>query len=237
MPARPPGFRVALYYAPSPHDTLAIAGAAWLGRDAETGARVAQPAIPGIDSVTAEARIYGFHATLKPPMRLTTDWATFLGDVESLATRLAPFDLPPLRVAELGGFLAVVEAGPSPALRALADAAVEGVDRHRLPPDTAELAKRRRIPLSVTEDAMLQRWGYPYVFDTWRFHMTLSRRLTDEELAVFHPAAAAHFAGALAAPRRVTELCVFTQAASADGPAPFLIAERFPLRDGRPPSP
>ena len=70
------------------------------------------------------------------------------------------------------------ETEPSAALQALADACVEQLDRFRAPPSDAELARRRRASLTPRQDAMLVRWGYPYVFDTWFFHMTLTRRLT-----------------------------------------------------------
>ena len=71
------------------------------------------------------------------------------------------------------------------------------------------------------------RWGYPYVFATWFFHMTLTRRLTAEERAIYLPAAQAHFAAALGRTRVVSDLCLFTQ--TGDG-APFMLAERIPLR-------
>lgn len=218
--------RVALYYAPELSDPLWQAGCSWLGRDPETAVALPQPALPGIAEVTADARLYGFHATLKPPMRLATGWAPFLAGVEALAGRLAPFALPRLHVADLSGFLAVRETEPCPALHALADACVEAVDRHRLPPDEAELARRRKTGLSPVQEAMLVRWGYPGVFAAWRFHMTLTRRLTDEERPAWQRAAEAHLAPALDHPRRVEQLCVFTQAASGQ---PFRIAQRLPL--------
>ena len=56
--------RVGLYYAPLPDDPLFAASCAWLGRDPFLGCPVAQPALPGIEEVTADARGYGFHATL-----------------------------------------------------------------------------------------------------------------------------------------------------------------------------
>jgi len=74
---------------------------------------------------------------------------------------------------------------------------------------------------------MLTRWGYPYVFGTWFFHMTLTRRLTVEERAHFQPEAEAYFVRALSVPRRVADICLFVQAAPE---APFVIAERLPLR-------
>jgi hypothetical protein len=56
--------------------------------------------------------------------------------------------------------------------------------------------------------------------------MTLTRRQTAEERAVIRPAAEAWFAEALGRPRRVTSVCLFTQAA--DG-APFVVAQRVAL--------
>jgi hypothetical protein len=109
----------------------------------------------------------------------------------------------------------------------LADACVVRLDRFRAPPTDAELARRRRAALTPRQDALLAMYGYPYVLDTWFFHMTLTRRLTAEEHLVWRPRAEAYFAGALARPRRVTDICVFTQS----GPgAPFVIAERVALR-------
>ena len=84
---------------------------------------------------------------------------------------------------DVHGFLALRETVPCPPLQALADACVEQLDPFRAPPSEAELARRRRANLTPQQDAMLVRWGYPYVFDTWFFHMTLTRRLTAEEKA------------------------------------------------------
>ncbi len=65
------------------------------------------------------------------------------------------------------------------------------------------------------------------MFGTWFFHMTLTRRLSDAEKAIVLPAAEAWFAPALAIPRRVEDICLFTQATPA---AAFTLAERIKLR-------
>ena len=101
------------------------------------------------------------------------------------------------------------------------------MDHLRAPPSEAETARRRKASLSARQLEMLERWGYPYVFDTWFFHMTLSKRLTAEEHAVVMPRARAYFAETLQAPRMVREICLFTQAAPG---ADFLLAERIPFR-------
>ncbi|RAI60278.1 DUF1045 domain-containing protein [Roseicella frigidaeris] len=220
--------RLALYWAPDPADPLHARGSAWLGRDAETGAALAQPALPDLDiaALTADARGYGLHATLKPPFRLRGRWEEALDAARALAARLAPFDLPPLAVQDLDGFLALRETAPCPGLRALADACVEALDPWRAPPEEAELARRRRAGLSPRQEALLARWGYPYVFEEWRFHVTLTRRLSPAETSVALPAVTAFLGDAPARPRRVEAIGLFTQAAPG---APFLIAQRLPL--------
>ncbi len=224
-----PDARVAIYYAPQPDDVLFAAGAAWLGRDPASNADIRQPDIPRIAEVTAEPRLYGFHATLKPPMRLATgcDWGDVVAAATELAGEIAPFDLPPLAVQDLFGFLALRETAPSAPLQALADACVERLDAFRAPPSQAELERRRRSNLTVRQNEMLLRWGYPYVFDTWFFHMTLTRRLAPGEKAMFMPLAESYFANAIDTPRRVSDICLFVQGSPG---APFVIRERLPLR-------
>jgi hypothetical protein len=225
--------RVAIYWAPELDDPLHSAGSAWLGRDAETNAKVVQPALPGIAGLTADPRGYGLHATLRPPFRPATSYQAVIADLASLVTRIAPFDLPPLAVRDLDGFLALTETAPCPALASLAEAILRGTDRHRSAPDADELARRRRAGLSDRQEALLARWGYPYVMEEWRFHVTLTRRLSADEHALVRPAAEAHFACIAGQKRRVEAVRVFTQAAPG---APFLIAERFALSGpARPP--
>ncbi len=218
--------RAALYWTPNPDDPLLRAGNSWLGRDAELGTAILQPPVAGLQEATAAPRLYGFHATLRPPMRLATGWEEFIGAADVIAQATAPFALPRLEVADLDGFLALRETQPCPALHAFADACVRGTDAHRLRPDAAELARRRKSSLTPRQDEMLLRWGYPHVLQEWRFHMTLSRRLTAPDMALMRPAAEAHFAAALAHRRLLDTVAVFTQS----GDRAFLLAERIALR-------
>jgi hypothetical protein len=220
--------RAAIYWAPRIDDPLHRLGSQWLGRDTETGATLPQPPLPGLDiaEITSDARGYGLHATVKPPFRLATSWAALRQDAMALALRTRPFALPPLQVAEHHGFLALLETERSPELQAFADACVAGLDAHRAPPTEAEIARRRPERMTARQRENLHRWGYHYVFEEWWFHVTLSRRLNEAEMQVVRPAVTAFLGEAPALPRRVTELCLFTQA----GPgAPFLLAERLPL--------
>lgn len=224
-----PEARVAIYYAPLTTDPLFSASSHWLGRDPVSGATMPQPDLPDIAEITAEPCSYGFHATLKPPMRLAVghDWPALVKATAALAERIAPFALPALAVSDVHGFLALREVEPCPSLQALADACVEQLDAFRAPPTEAELARRRRSRLTPEQDLMLERWGYPYVFSTWFFHMTLTRRLTADEKAVYQPAAERYFAEVAGCPRTVSDICLFTQSSLG---APFVIAERLKLR-------
>ncbi len=223
-----PDFRVALYYCPREDDPLFAAGTAWLGRDPSRDAPVPRPEISGIDEVTAEPRLYGFHATLKPPMRLANGcgWDELVAATREMACHIAPFDLPKLTVMDLDGFLALRETAFCAPLQALADACVEKLDRFRASPPEAELARRRRARLSAAQEAMLVRFGYPYVLETWFFHMTLTRRLSAAEHAKWRPEVERFFAASTRTARPVMDICLFTQS----GPgAPFAIAERIAL--------
>lgn len=224
-----PESRVAIYYAPQSDDPLFAKAAAWLGRDPESDAPAPQPDLPDIAEATAEPRLYGFHATLKPPFRLAEgrQWFDVLEAAAELANRTAPFALPTLAVSDVFGFLALRETMHCPPLQALADACVAHLDPFRAPPSEADLARRRRARLTPQQDAMLVRWGYPYVFETWFFHMTLTRRLNAEEKALYQPAVEQYLAPALALPRQVADICLFLQP---EAGAPFVIAERLKLR-------
>ncbi len=212
-PAAP--FRIAIYYAPAAGDPLALAAASWFA------------AAPR-QAITAEPRQYGFHATLKPPFRLRDGygWADVLAAAGDLARGIPPFPLPRLAVAAPHGFLALCETAPSASLQALADAAVAEPDHLRALPTAAEIARRQPQRLGAAERRMLDRWGYPYCFATWFFHMTLSQRLDAAGHAHWRAEAETHFAPALATPRRVDAIALFVQPAPG---AAFTEAARIPL--------
>jgi hypothetical protein len=222
----PPRPRYAIYWAPAEASGLWRAGAAWLGRDPSGQAPGAPPDLPG--DVTRDPAVYGFHATLKPPMRLAdgVSRAALLTAARRVAASVPPFPLPPLAVTVLDGFLCLRETRESAALQACCDAFVAGLDELRAPPPPAELARRRAAGLSGAQEANLTRWGYPHVFATWFFHMTLSRRLSGEEVAIYRPLAEAWFAQALGEPLMVRDICIFTQAAPGAG---FTLEDRLAL--------
>lgn len=174
--------RLAIYYLPPP-GPLADLGNAWLGWDARAGVAVARPDC-GLDlaALTAAPHRYGFHATLKAPFRLAADrmQAEVAAALHDHAARLAPVLLPEgLALRAEHGFLALMPPAPVPELTALAAGLVRGLDGFRAPLTTAERARRRPETLSPRQRAQLDRWGYPWIFADFRFHMTLTGPLAD----------------------------------------------------------
>src|SRR5690606_15765227 len=105
--------RFALYYAPSINTSLWERASAWLGRDPATEASF-EGAIAGIERAqllnrTQSAHRYGFHATLKPPMRLAEgrEPEALRAALARFAETAAPVAIGRLQVAELDGFLAL----------------------------------------------------------------------------------------------------------------------------------
>lgn len=206
--------RYAVYVAPVP-GPLADFTAEWLGWDPETGSAPDHSALPGLPApmseLTATPRKYGFHGTIKPPFRLaeSSDIFGLHDDMTTLAQRLAPAQLPGLKIARLGHFLALVPDGGAGTLPDLAAAVVEGLDHHRAALTEADIARRNPDRLNDAQRALLMRWGYPYVMEQFRFHMTLTGRLKPEVLdataAVLEPV----LSPLLPRPMQIDSLCLF----------------------------
>ncbi len=229
--------RYALYYAPRSEDGLAETASQWLGRNAESGQARTQRPVPGIGAerlaaITAEPRLYGFHGTLKAPIVLADEVTErdFVDAVGAFAAKASSVAVPALELAEISGFLAIVPAARCPDLQDLADRCVVEFDEFRRPADDAELARRRAAPLTPRQDELLLRWGYPYVLEQWRFHLTLTGRLPDEERAAVMTILGQRFAGVIERPLQVNDLCIFRQPAPG---RPFTVLARFRLGGGR----
>lgn len=185
--------RFAIYYLP-PEGALADFGAGWLGWDCVAGRDSIPPHVPGLDDVTMTPRKYGFHGTLKPPFRLAdgTDAAGLRQAVAQMAQVCPAAQSDALTLTALGRFLALTPVGDTSGIARVAATCVEALDVFRAPPDEAELERRRKARLSDRQEALLQRWGYPYVMEEFRFHMTLTGRLSVEEIDHWSDIARAH---------------------------------------------
>jgi hypothetical protein len=107
----------------------------------------------------------------------------------------------------------------------LAAECVARFDRFRLP-STCDERARRANGLSAKQQMLLERWGYPYVMDEWRFHMTLTDKLDESDTATLSAALRAWFDEALRERVRVSDLCVFVEPCAG---AEMRLAARFPM--------
>lgn len=205
--------RHALYFLPEEDSALDRLGRVWRAH------------LP--EHLTTEARVYGFHATLKAPFRLKEDRdeTQLIEALTSFAANRPILVEPPPVLALLNDFYALRPSLASAALQDLAVACVRDFDGFRAPLTETELAKRRQAPLTPRQNELLERWGYPYVFDEYRFHMTLSGRLDDGDKAEI---------GALLAPltadARGEELTIASVSlVRQDDGGPFRLVRRFAL--------
>lgn len=175
--------RYAIYFAAEPGSALDRFGAALLGYDAHRGIDVAFPTGMGLPAdwreMTEDPRKYGFHATMKPPMALATGKTERELIAACSGFAGTPRAIPTIRpvIDSIDGFVAVVPDAPCSDLENLAADCVRAFDPFRAPLTERDRARRNPAKLTRRQCDYLDRWGYPYVFDEFRFHMTLTGRL------------------------------------------------------------
>lgn len=224
--------RYAIYYTPDHNHPLTALAAAWLGRDAFTGARLARPDMAeladlDLDALTADPRLYGFHATLKAPFTLAAhkSESDLLAAADMFAKAQHAFTAT-IAPAALGAFIAFRPLSGAAALQDLHGACVRAFEAFRSPLSEADIARRRKAELTPEQDALLLAWGYPYVFEHFRFHMTLTGRISDADLRTrVLTALQAHFS-AVSGVHIFDGVAIFKQA---NRSTPFEVVQRFPF--------
>lgn len=224
--------RFAIYYAPDINDALWDRATIWLGRD-PARLTALEGMVAGIDrarllNLTQSAGRYGFHATIKPPMALAEgqDEAQLRAAIADFAASAAPVALGRLRVADLDGFLALVPQADNPALQDFAARVVTHFEPFRAPLDPASRNARAARGLSERQLELLDAYGYPYVFEQFRFHMTLTDRLGPEDRAELMAAAEIWFGPVLDTPVTLDRLALYHEPESG---TPFRHIGEFPL--------
>lgn len=215
--------RAAIYFTPPRDAALTRLATGWLGRDAFSRESAAAPG-----ELVAEPARYGFHATMKPPFRLSQGRT-----LEELDAALAAFcsNTTPVRIARLalrriGRFFALVPETQADDLSALAGETVRRFEPFRAPLSEAEIARRAPERLTERQRAHLATWGYPYVFEEFRFHLTLTGPVADEDASAVEARLAERFAPVLGRPLAIDRLALFVE----DAPgAPFRVHALHPF--------
>jgi putative phosphonate metabolism protein len=225
--------RYAIYFTPPAGDPLSKVAANWLGRNAFSGQAVKPPAIRSFEPeevarLTEEPRRYGFHATLKAPFRLHEDFTErdLLSALMHFASSVAPVTIPRLHVTPIGPFFALTPEEPLPELDQLANDTVVALDKFRAPMTEKERAKRKPESLTNSQLRNLDRWGYPYVFDDFRFHMTLTGRVEEKDRLRVARMLDAFFEPVLSEPVEINNLALFVEP---EPGAPFEVHSLHPL--------
>jgi putative phosphonate metabolism protein len=179
--------RYAIYFVPAPGSALDRFGAHLLGYDAFSGEKQPFPdgieqGVPDWRELTHDPRKYGFHATLKAPLSLADGKteAELLAACETFSNIARPIPIIKPVVNSISEFIAVVPANRSATLDQLAADCVREFDSFRAPLTSEDLARRNPYLLTPSQREHLDRWGYPYVMEDFRFHMTLTGRLKAE---------------------------------------------------------
>lgn len=183
--------RFGIYFTPRP-GAFSEAGSTWLGWDLNQGKTVNG----SVDEITTRPRKYGFHGTIKPPFKLSPGKheKDLKSDIADLSATLAPVLLEGLTLSRIGSFLALTPVGDIRELGQLAARVVQDLDHFRAPPSADEIARRQRANLTPLQEENLHNWGYPYVMDAFKFHMTLTGPLPRTLIGKVTADANAHFA-------------------------------------------
>ncbi len=229
--------RYAIYFTPAKDDPLTQAASLWLGRDAYEGRDLAVPTDTGLAedewrTITADPRRYAFHATLKAPFALADgkNEAGLIAAVDAFAETADAFDVPELVVAGLGPFFALVPGAPDATLQEFAGSIVEHFEPFRAPLSESDIARRKPEKLSEPQRNHLYRYGYPYVMEEFRFHMTLTGPVAEDRRHAIHTLLTERFAAFTGKPRRIDALTVFVEPQRG---APFSVLHRVPLKENQ----
>ena len=224
--------RYAIYYAPDAASPFWHRASAWLGRDAASGVELIQPDLAGLTPPdfarhTADPRHYGFHATLKAPFSLAegSSEAVLTQALADFAAARAPFETD-LSPQALGSFLAMRPLAPCPHIQSLHEDAIRAFEPFRAPLSDKDMTRRRASDLTEELDELLSLWGYPYVFGHFRFHMTLTGSIADEDLRQALLRAAGDYFALDTGPHRFASVSLFRQV---DRDSPFTIVCSCPF--------
>ncbi|MGQ4273562.1 DUF1045 domain-containing protein [Terrihabitans sp. B22-R8] len=226
--------RYAIYFAPERDTKLWAFGCRVLGRDPETGEDFPLSPPEGVTGedwrdFTASARRYGFHATLKAPFSLAEGCSE--ADLERAMSRFgrehAAFEVSALTARAHGDYVALLLSEADARVQALGAACVSAFDDFRAPMRPDERAKRLKGNPSQSERQNLDRWGYPYVFGAFVFHMTLAGPLPKEKAGAVLDGLAADYGSSVGnEPVRFASLSLYREP---EAGSPFRLVSRHRL--------
>ena len=179
--------RYAVYFSPDADSELGQFGQAVFSRspNSQRGSNASSTFLNEArwQKLTEKPAHYGFHATLKAPFELMSGQSldALTTEVINLAKSSVPIELTSLYPRSFGGFMALNLATEIEPLSRFAFKCVESFEPFRRALSEADVIRRKQHNLSDRQEVLLQKYGYPHVADEFRFHLTLTGRLTDED--------------------------------------------------------
>jgi putative phosphonate metabolism protein len=225
--------RYAIYFAPPADDRLSQTASRWLGRDAFLDGALAWPEMMALAreeqrALTAEPRRYGFHGTLKAPFALAAgrSEAELIAAFDEFAAEIEAFEVPEITLHQIGPFFALVPSAPSAPLQSLAEQAVRRFEPFRAPLSEADISRRNPEKLTLRQRDYLTAWGYPYVFEEFQFHLTLTGPVPGEMRAAMRETLEAAFDAFIGQPLTISTVALFVEPQRG---APFTVHSLLPL--------
>ncbi len=134
--------------------------------------------------------------------------------------------IPELTLSQLGAFFALTPGEDSTGVDELAAKIVRDFESFRAPLSPEDFARRNPDRLTERKRANLERWGYPSVFEDFRFHMTLTGQVPPAEQEQVRAMLALRFANFTGRPRLISHLALFVEP---ERGAPFTVMKMEPL--------
>lgn len=179
--------RVAIYFLPKKNSSLENFGKNLLGRDINKKKKISLTRrqkyfinrgftyFDELKDYCEQPAKYGFHATLKAPFRLKRNVKTkdFYDVISHIAAQHSRFKIKGLKIVYSKKFTFITSRKPNKLLINLENDLVKHLDTFRAELNKTEIKKRIPDSLTFKQNKYLKEWGYPFVFDQFKFHMTL----------------------------------------------------------------
>lgn len=185
--------RYAIYYVPHYETELAEFGKTWFGYDlseGDTDRNLYGLSADLVREVTRQPARYGLHATLKAPFNLDEGCSLeqLLQKTEQFCKKRKKFSLGNLKIGWHGNTMVLVEGQHDHRINQFASRCVLDFEDFRAPLTVKERTRRLEQNLNLHQRLMLEELGYPYVLSEFRFHITLTKNMTEDEKVQVVPA-------------------------------------------------
>ena len=179
--------RVAIYFLPKKNSSLENFGKNLLGRDINKKKKISLTRrqkyfinrgftyFDELKDYCEQPAKYGFHATLKAPFRLKRNVKTknFYDVISHIAAQHSRFKIKGLKIVYSKKFTFITSRKEIKSLINLENDLVKHLDTFRAELNKTEIKKRNPDSLTFKQNKYLKEWGYPFVLDQFKFHMTL----------------------------------------------------------------